>query len=374
MGLERFLPPAVRGPLERLVRWPGEAAYRNALNRRTFHLAEEGVVLNYGGAEPRAGEIVHGGRVKLLPLLEAFPHGAESFNAVYMVSSAIPRNALAFVRWAKAHGARLIWNQNGVAFPAWAGAGTPSINRPMAELFREADFIVYQSDFCRESADRYLGRAKVPHEVLFNPVDLAAFSPASPPLSLEHWELLTAGTHHQPFRVLGAIETLRLLRAGGHPAHLTIAGELRWEGGERQVREAIIRGGFGEAITLHPPFTQAEAATLLRAAHVLLHSKYHDPCPTMVIEALATGVPVVGSKSGGMLELTGDDGGELIPVPLSWERSAYPQPEEIAEAVKRIMGAWSERSRSARARAERLFAKERWVAEHRRIFEACLRR
>lgn len=370
MGLERLLPAAVRHPLEHLVRWPGRIAYRQELRDRRFALASGGPKINYAGTEPRPGQIVHGGRVKLLALLERFPHCETEFNAIYLVSSVLPLHVVEFVRWAKERGAKLIWNQNGVAFPAWAGGSTASVNRSMAELLRLADFVVYQSEFCRVSADRQLGPAPCPSQILFNPVDLATFTPAA--RSAETWELLAAGTHNQSFRVLGAIETLRLLRAAGRPARLTIAGELRWAGGPREVQAAIAQAGLDEHVTLLPPFTQAEALRMLQSSHVLLHAKYADPCPTIVIEAMACGVPVVGSRTGGMPELVGDEGGVLVEVPFSYDRASFPTPTQMAAAVETIMTDWPAHNRQARARAERLFDREAWVAEHERIFDACL--
>ena len=129
---------------------------------------------------------------------------------------------------------------------------------------------------------------------------------------------------------------------------------------------------LGDAVVLRPAFTQAEAVALYRGAHVLLHPKYHDPCPTVVIEALACGLPVVGSRSGGLPELVGNDGGSLIDVPLSWDAASPPDPARMAEAVIRLMTDWPAYHAAARIRAQRLFDAERWVAEHRQIFEQVL--
>jgi glycosyltransferase involved in cell wall biosynthesis len=243
----------------------------------------------------------------------------------------------------------------------------------MARLRAQADFIVYQSDFCRLSADRYLGPVSTPFEVLYNPVDLAAFAPNPRPPETETIRLLAAGTHNQSDRVLGAIETLRRLRAAGRSALLTIAGDLRWPAAAADVSLKTVEAGLTEYVTLRSRFTQAEAAELLRDAHVLLHLKYHDPCPTMVIEALACGVPVIGSKSGGLPELVGQAGGELLEVPLSWRRAAYPKPAALVGAVERVMENWPERHAATRARAERLFSSAPWLEAHRRIFESLLR-
>lgn len=365
-------PPDLRSLVWRILQWPSRFAFRRTLAQRKFVLPQGAPVLSYGGVLPReAGAIVAGGRVKLRHLDRAFPE-QEHFNVLYLVSSALPQHAGELIRWAKARGAKLVWNQNGVAFPAWAGRRIAETNRPMAELRRQADFVVYQSEFCRVSADRFLGIVDCRSSVLLNPVDLTEFTPAPTPPPLNCWQLLTAGTHYQPWRVLGPIEGVRQLRIAGHNARLTVAGAMRWPNAEAEVREAISRAELGDAVTLLPAFTQAEAVALYRGAHLLLHPKYHDPCPTVVVEALASGLPVIGSRSGGMPELLGADGGELIEVPLSWETASAPDPGRIAEAVVRIMKDWPAHHAAARARAARLFDAEQWVVAHREVFEQVL--
>lgn len=359
----------IRSIIRELLSFPERLRVRRSLASRDFTLPKGTPVLNYGGVLA-GGDLVAGGKVKLLHLRERWPE-TEHFNILYLVSSAPPPHAIELVRWAKARGAKFVWNQNGVGFPAWAGWRVAETNRPMGALLRLADHVVYQSDFCRESADRWLGPAHCPSSVLINPVDASAFS--QKPAPLDTWRLLAAGTHYQPFRVLGALETLRVLLDAGHRATLTVAGEMRWPGADAEVHAAIARLRLAELVTLRPAFTQEEAVALQQSAHVLLHLKYHDPCPTVAIEALACGVPIVASRSGGMPEIIGDDGGEMIHVPWDWSHASYPPPRRIAAAVARIMRDWPARSAAARARAERLFRKETWVEAHGSIFNGVLR-
>jgi glycosyltransferase involved in cell wall biosynthesis len=79
-------------------------------------------------------------------------------------------------------------------------------------------------------------------------------------------------------------------------------------------------------------------------------------------------VPVVGSRSGGMPELIGDDAGRLVDVPDDWTRDHAPDAERAAEAVAGIMERHGEFARAARARAEMHFDREKWVDRHARIF------
>ena len=60
----------------------------------------------------------------------------------------------------------------------------------------------------------------------------------------------------------------------------------------------------------------------------------------MPIEAMACGVPVIGSASGGMPELVSAGAGELLDVPESWEQNYWPAPTAMVDAVERIMARW----------------------------------
>jgi glycosyltransferase involved in cell wall biosynthesis len=358
---------SVRGLVRDVFSLPARLRFRRSLQAQTWTVPQGSPVLHYGDVLGD-GKLVAGGRVKLTHLQERWPQ-QNPFNILYLVSSAPPQFADELARWARQRGIRLVWNQNGVGFPAWARLKTMEVNHPMSRMYRQADYVVYQSQFCAKSAEHWLGRTFAPSRVLYNPVDTTAFRPAAVPPDLSQgWRLLVAGTHHQAFRVMGAIETARELMKAGHRVQLTIAGPMRWPDAETQVHATIDRYRLREQVTMRPAFTQAEAVQIYQDAHVLLHLKYADPCPTVAVEALACGIPVVASDSGGMPELIGGDGGELLHVSQDWWRTHYPPPSRIAAAVARIIRDLPQRSSAARARAVRLFEREAWVAAHAEIF------
>jgi len=329
-------------------------------------------VLNYGLSAPRLGmRLPIGGEVKLIPLKQSFPEQYQDFNLLYLVSSALPPHAEILVAKAKSVGIPLVWNQNGVGYPAWCGDFYPWFNRRMARLRQQADFIFDQSQFSRLSAERYLGKVATPSEVLFNPVDLELFSPAPDPLEHGVWRILAAGTSHALYRTKSVIDTFKLLLARGRKARLLIAGEFRWPGAEADVRREL--DGIAEHVELLPPFTQGEAPGIYRQAHVLLHTKYNDPCPTVPIEAMACGLPVVGTQSGGMPELVSKACGVLAPVPSSWTRDIAGDPVHLADAVEAVMSRYPEMSAAARAHAVATFDVRNWLNRHEQVFRNLIR-
>jgi glycosyltransferase involved in cell wall biosynthesis len=124
-----------------------------------------------------------------------------------------------------------------------------------------------------------------------------------------------------------------------------------------------------DRVELTGPYTQEEALVLLHRAHILLHTKYNDPCPGIVIEALACGLPVVYSASGGVPELVGDEAGVGVPVESTFDRMIPPDPEALANGVERVRASLARCSRAARDRAVERFDIEPWLARHAMVFE-----
>src|SRR5438270_306845 len=127
---------------------------------------------------PAPGEPVEGGMVKFQRLQSVYPNRPRDFNLLYLGSSSLPSDEQAVIRLAKRRRAPIVVNQNGVAYPGWAGARTDELNDRLRTVLRRADHVVYQSQFCKSAADRFLGAAPGEWEVLRNAVDTSEFTPA----------------------------------------------------------------------------------------------------------------------------------------------------------------------------------------------------
>lgn len=313
-----------------------------------------------------------GGTVKFQSLQGLFPNTPRNFNLIYLVSSGIPPAAERLVRAAKRRGARFVWNQNGVGFAAWHGPGWERVNEPMRALIGLADHVFYQSEFCRRAADRFVAEPACPSEVLYNAVDTRIFLPPTPvarPLTL-----LAAGSHWQWHRVQVAIDALAEVRRAEPDARLVLAGRFCWEeesAARRRVHDHARARGVAEAVEMQGAYPQAEAPRILGQADILVHAKCNDPCPTLVLEAMACGLPVVYSASGGTPELVGD-AGIGVASRVDWEVHEPPPPGEVAAAVLSLAGDLPGRRVRARERALR-FDVEAWRRRHREVFESLMR-
>ncbi len=309
--------------------------------------------------------------IKLQDLHDRFPNTVYQPNILYLVSSALPLFPEMMVRMAKRRGALLVVNQNGVAYPGWHGPGWEKTNHPMRSLLRQANYVIYQSSFCKESADRFAGVCQAPWEILANPVDTDVFVPA--PSQSEGLRILLAGSHQHWYRVRTALETIGRLPA----VRLTIAGRLTFHPEERKclekVNEMASHLGISNRVILAGPYSQEAAPKLFQSHHILLHTKYNDPCPRLVVEAMACGLPVVYSASGGVPELVGDEGGVGCAAARDWEQDHPPDPVALAQALSKVAGALARYAQQARSRAVRRFDVRPWLDRHEEIMYRLVR-
>jgi len=117
-------------------------------------------------------------------------------------------------------------------------------------------------------------------------------------------------------------------------------------------------------------YTQADAPLLYSRAHMLIHTKYADPCPGLVPEALGCGLPVIYVGNGGVPELV-EEAGIGVTVEHSWETINLPAPEKMAGAVMQVYENLNDYSQTARQQAQK-FSLEKFVARHKEIFAKVL--
>ncbi len=348
----------------------GLAALRSADGRRP------GIHVSYGARVPSSNSAaLTGGFVKLGALQQHFPATSSGFNLLYLVSSRLPGGAVQMATFAQRKGARFVLNQDGVAYPAWYGPRWREVNGPLARLVHRADYVFFQSEFCRQAADLFLGPRLGPGQVLHNAVDTRTFVPAPFEAEPRRFTVLLAGTHRHAYRVETALLALARIRTTLPSAQLMLAGRLAWHSDEREARSHTERIaaqlGVLEHVCFVGPYRQSAAPAVYQRGHVLLHTQYNDACPTVVLEGMACGLPVVFSASGGTPELVGD-AGIGVPAVQSWHQEQPPNPDALAEAVFQVFVDRARLAALARQRAVERFDLRRWLATHQKVFEQVL--
>lgn len=343
--------------LRAVARWS-----RMLVSRRSSELS-----VFYGhDVVPGPGEPVAGGTAKFQKLQSRFPNDPTRFNILYLGSTWLPRDLGLLLGYARRRRIPIVLNQNGVGYPGWAGDRVEAVNAPIRRALLAADYVLYQSAFCKRSADRFVTEPVGAWEVLPNAVDTTHFTPLETPLEGPP-VILLGGDQTQAYRLEVALRTVAVLRETHPDARLIVSGRLVSDPA-RLVQEL----GLSGAVEFVGRYAQGDAPALFRRAHVLLHTKVNDPCPTLVLEAMASGLPVVYPASGGVPELVAAEAGIGVPHDADFAHDVTPEPSALAEALGRVLARRKDYAAAARHRAVAHFDLERWLERHAELFiELC---
>lgn len=343
---------------------------------QTFHVIVSSITAGrrgpikifYGGA--RSGNL-GGPLVKVKRLQEFFPQHLFGYNIVYTLSNTpyLPPLALDLLRW---RGIPIVLNQNGVFYSAWYAGDYQRQNILMAEAYHRADYVFWQSEFCRRSADKFLGCRKGEGEVLFNAVDIERFRPVLKSGRKTFTFLLTGKINrHLNYRLASTVAGLAVARSRGLDARLRIAG---WIEEIEKLRTLVSQYGLNGFVDLVGEYTQEQAPSIYQSADAYVMTKYLDPCPNTVIEAMACGLPILYSESGGVPELVGPHAGVPLSVPERWDVIHSPTETAVAAGMLEIASCHEQMGTAARERALNHFDLRIWIERHRIIFNQLLGR
>jgi glycosyltransferase involved in cell wall biosynthesis len=167
--------------------------------------------------------------------------------------------------------------------------------------------------------------------VIPNVADTALFHPGG---EREPRRLVAAGLFYdaKAFDVL--IEAVARVPA----ASLDLVGD----GASRADLEELA-GRLGTSVTFHGVLPKFELAELMRRADLYVSASRYENNPVVLLEALATGLPIVGTAVGGVPEIVGDDG---LLVPPN-------DPAALADAIEQALGRDFDRAEIARRARER---------------------
>lgn len=170
------------------------------------------------------------------------------------------------------------------------------------------------------------GRFSMPAEVVPNIIDLSRFRPRDDlPADVRHFvvarnlePLYDNETALRAFQIVGGVYS---------DARLTIAGS----GPEAQrLRDLAAQLGLAGRVSFAGRLDREQMAELYRQADVMINPSLADNMPNSVLEAMASGVPVVSTNVGGVPYIVEDGVTALLVEPGS--------PEAMADALLRLAG------------------------------------
>ena len=163
---------------------------------------------------------------------------------------------------------------------------------------RRASALVVPSGFLMGVFSRF-GLAP---EVVPNIIDLGRFHPRSPERQPAP-HLLVARNLEPLYDNAAAIRAFVLVRQQFPLARLSIAGSGPQE---QALRSLVLEQGLGDAVQFTGRLEHDAMAALYRSADILLNPSLADNMPNSLLEAWASGVPVISTNVGGIPHLAQD--------------------------------------------------------------------
>lgn len=191
--------------------------------------------------------------------------------------------------------------------------------------------IVPCSNFLKIETEHNFPAIKI-HRVLLNGADAKLFSPRDPNSQTavgQTGTILFAGRLVKEKGVHVLLDAMRLLQERGIAARCLVVGSTRFGGSKPDNYVRKLQRNAPSNVEFLGYKSGAELAQIFRDSDIYAApSVWNDPFPLAILEALASGLPVVASRRGGMPEAFKDGGGILVN-----SGSAA----ELADAFQRIL-------------------------------------
>lgn len=251
----------------------------------------------------------------------------------------------------------------GIPYSFTAHGSDLHVDRHMlCEKIREAAFVVPISRYNRDLMIEECGEGVREKLVVIHcGVDTEFFRPADSTVEDGHLEILSVGTLHEVKGQRYLVEACRLLRDDG----VDVVCKLVGDGPDRKaLTRQIAAAGLEDSVVLLGRHDRDRVLELLRTTHVLVAPSVptargkREGIPIVLMEAMASGVPVVASRISGIPELVEDEVSGLLVPPAD--------AQSLARALARLQVDPSLRARlalSGRAKVEAEFDLRKSAAE-----------
>lgn len=240
-------------------------------------------------------------------------------------------------------------------------------------VLQHADAIVAPSE---DMARRLPARFREKLAVIPYYVDTDRFTPASEgeifgggqaPAAHDPLRLLTVARLVPRKNLISGLETLVCLISTGVDATYTIVGD----GSQRAQLEHKARSlGLTPYVSFEGYVPDADLPGVYRDHDIFVLPSHHEAFGIVILEAMASGLPVLTSALGGQTDIVTSDTGATVG---AWGGQAM-NPEKAAEAIWRIAAEYPRYANQARRRVEEHFSEETVVGQYQELYSEVARR
>jgi glycosyltransferase involved in cell wall biosynthesis len=234
-----------------------------------------------------------------------------------------------------------------------------------------SDFTVYQSQYSKYCADKFLGKRKdEKYTIIYNGVDIDLFSPVGEKIenlrdNPDQKIFITVSKFRRKDQIIPIIEALKVYKNITSNFKLLIIGDFSREVTDipEKFRQFTYLKFLGKIKNEYLPKYE-------RMADVFLFTHLNPPCPNNIIEAMACGLPICGVTDGAMKEITTSGKNSLLiesDGDAFWKRRNY-NCEKFAKNLDTIVKNKNFYSENSRRISEENFSLNEMVNNYLKLF------
>ncbi|MEW5748717.1 MAG: glycosyltransferase [Candidatus Thermoplasmatota archaeon] len=167
----------------------------------------------------------------------------------------------------------------------------------------------------------------------------------------------------EPHKGLGTLMDAFMKSASSHDFNLNIIGQGSMKG---SLESRASKSGLSDRIRIHGFIPYSQLDEILRGtAALLVPSEWPENSPLVVLEALSKGIPVIGSRVGGLPEIINEASGSLLF-----------EPGDVTQLSEAMQTVWSDgdfsstRQRKARVSYESMFTPDAHINAYLRLIHS----
>jgi glycosyltransferase involved in cell wall biosynthesis len=197
----------------------------------------------------------------------------------------------------KKRGCAIIQRLDGVYYPQKHGKSYTDLNANLEDIYSNyADFIVFQSQYSKKLCFHILGeKEQDEYCIILNGVDKNVFYPKREKKPEKHIRFVTTGNFRNIDMIEQLIHSLDELKKRNIDFTLSIVGP--------NVNDSLKPFLCRDYVHYLGYKSLFQVSKILQNSDIFLHSQLNPACPNSVIEAISTGLPVIGFNSGAMEEI-----------------------------------------------------------------------
>lgn len=172
-------------------------------------------------------------------------------------------------------------------------------------IFSKAKAVLPVSQSLGDFLALYFGKLNI--QIVPNVVDIDKFLPAknkNEVFTFLHLSNLSAAKN-----VVGMLEATKILVQQGYKFRFRIGGN----GDSRFIEDYVVQNRLEQLVEIIPSLTHNEVAQAMQQANCFVLFSHFENQPCVIVEAFASGLPVIATDVGGVKEFFPSDFGTIIP-------------------------------------------------------------